>query len=158
MVCNNKPAECAEHNYCARNDECFESKYRKTLASIDYKYLRPRVEVVVFPSHDIVDNDPLPVVMSEREADDITWEWAYYRGYKPADYPVPAVVVRTGFVPSGGNGMRGIPYIWLMYGYNKLTTFWKDHDTVVEWYDTDGNRRLKREVSMSHKGSKVNEG
>jgi hypothetical protein len=24
MVCTTKPAECVKHNYCARNDECFD--------------------------------------------------------------------------------------------------------------------------------------
>ncbi len=83
-----------------------------------------------------------------RTVDWTTWEQLYQKGLRPARHPVPAIPVTTGYMPTGTNGMRGIPYIWLMYGYNRLTTFWKGHDTVVEWFDTDGKRHLRREVSM----------
>lgn len=73
---------------------------------------------------------------------------AYLKGYRPARYPVPAVPVHTGFVPSGTGPMRNVPYIWVTYGYNRLTTYWKGLDPILEWFDTDGKRHYRRIVSF----------
>ena len=95
--------------------------------------------------------------LQTRTVDWTIWRMAYERGYRPPRYPVPAIPVHIGFMPTGTGAMRGVPYIWLTAGYNRLITFWKGLDTIEEWYDTDGKRHLKRVVTMSHMGKDVNE-
>jgi hypothetical protein len=105
-------------------------------------------EVVVFPCHDHLEQEPLPVFLSIAEADAIVWEWRYYKGYQPPRYPVPAIPMRVGYVPSGIGAMAGVPYVYITTA-TRCLTYWRGIGLVEEEYAGDGtlNRRI-RYVSM----------
>lgn len=48
-----------------------------------------------------------------------------------ARYPLPAIVIRVGYQPTGKNECFGIPYVWVC-SKTLLWTFWKDLGLVVE--------------------------
>lgn len=91
-----------------------------------------------------------PFIVRTKSADKLTYEMAYYKGYWPARYPVPAVIVRTGYEPSGTGAMFGVPYIWVSGA--RLWTFWKKTGLVEQWYDRDGRHQLRRYVNHRREG------
>ena len=63
-------------------------------------------------------NTPMWVV------DHFTWKECYERGYREPRYPVPAIPIRVGWMPSGICEFVNRPY-WYVSTRTYLWTFWK---------------------------------